>query len=54
MIVSRTRIRAALARALHLSTRHDYEAAVDDVARALGVEREVVVEAVEKVEEVQA
>ena len=51
MIVSRVRIRAALAQALHLSTSHDFDEAVDAVAQALGIEREAVIEAVEQGEE---
>jgi hypothetical protein len=54
VIVSRDRIRAALARALHLSVSHDYDEAVEAVAQALGIEREAVIEAVEQVEEMPA
>lgn len=45
MIVSRDRIREHLARALRLST--DYEAAVDTVALAVGIDRELDIEASE-------
>lgn len=54
MITPRARIRRALAVALHLDPRHDYEAAVAAVAQALGIEPELVREAAEKGEEVQA
>jgi ribosomal protein S18 acetylase RimI-like enzyme len=52
VILSRDTIRRHLAVALHLS--HDYEAAVDDVARGLGVAPELVREAAQPAEEPEA
>lgn len=51
MIVSRDAIRRALAVALHLDPKHSADDAVDAVAQAMGLPREVVLLAVEPAED---
>lgn len=53
-IVQRDKVRAAVVRALHLDPRHDREAAVEVVARALALPVEAVLEAMQPVDEEQA